>query len=114
KADNERVLLIEPGDTAPKTIPITEFEEQSTGQVLLTIKTPEKVDEEDDKPPQKFGFRWFIPELMKHKKIWHEILSASFAIQLVALATPLCTQVIIDKVVVHHSVSTLIVVATAL
>lgn len=113
KVDDERVLLIEPGDTAPTTIPIGEFENQSTGQVLMTIKAPEKV-EEDDKSPQKFGFRWFIPELMKHKKIWHEILSASFAIQLVALATPLCTQVIIDKVVVHHSVSTLIVVATAL
>jgi len=113
KTDAERVLLIEPGDTAPKTLLIAEFEAQSTGQVLLTIKNPEKVEEED-KAPQKFGFRWFVPELLKHKKIWREILWASFAIQLVALATPLCTQVIIDKVVVHHSVSTLIVVAVAL
>lgn len=113
KTDAERVLLIEPGDTAPKTIPIAEFESQATGQVLIATKATERVEEEN-KAPQKFGFRWFIPELLKHKKIWHEILIASLAIQLVALVTPLCTQVIIDKVVVHHSVSTLIVVAVAL
>lgn len=113
KADDERVLLIEPGDSAPKTISIAEFEAVSTGQVLMTNKTTEKV-EGDNKPRQQFGFRWFIPELLKHKKIWREILIASFAIQIVALATPLCTQVVIDKVVVHHSVSTLIVVAVAL
>lgn len=113
KTDQERVLLLEPGDAAPKTIPITEFESQCTGQVLMAIKSPEKVEEESQ-TQKKFGFRWFIPELLKHKKIWREILVASFAIQLIALATPLCTQVIIDKVVVHHSVSTLIVVAVAL
>lgn len=113
KTDAERVLLIEPGDTAPKTITVAEFEAQSTGQVMALQKVPEQVEEEN-KPQSKFGFRWFIPELLKHKKIWREILIASFAIQLVALVTPLCTQVIIDKVVVHHSVSTLIVVAVAL
>ena len=61
-----------------------------------------------------FGFRWFVPELLKHKSIWRDVLVASLAIQLMALATPLFTQAIIDKVVVHHTMSTLTVIGIAL
>ena len=42
------------------------------------------------------------------------MLAASLAIQLVALATPLFTQVVIDKVIVHHTRNTLWVVGIAL
>lgn len=120
KADHQRVLLISPGDAAPRTISFEEFERQTTGQVLFASRQHESVTDNGsapkskDKQKQAFGFRWFIPELMKHKKIWREVLLASFAIQLVALATPLCTQVVIDKVVVHHTTSTLVVIAIAL
>ncbi|PKO42362.1 MAG: ABC transporter [Betaproteobacteria bacterium HGW-Betaproteobacteria-22] len=63
---------------------------------------------------KEFGFRWFIPELLKYKKIWSEVLLASLTIQLVGLAVPICTQIVIDKVVVHHTTSTLIVIGVAL
>ncbi|MSQ74123.1 MAG: hypothetical protein EXR27_23070 [Betaproteobacteria bacterium] len=59
------------------------------------------------KATPEFGFKWFIPELLKHKHIWRDVLMASLAIQLMALATPIFTQVVIDKVIVHHTVSTL-------
>jgi ATP-binding cassette, subfamily B, bacterial HlyB/CyaB len=39
-----------------------------------------------------FGFRWFVPELLRHKAIWRDVLLASLAIQLMALATPIFTQ----------------------
>ena len=42
------------------------------------------------------------------------MLLASLVIQLMALATPLFTQTIIDKVVVHHTLSTLVVIGSAL
>lgn len=113
KADKDRVLLLSPGDNQPKTITRAEFDSLSTGNIFLAKKLQEN-PEEEAKPPQAFGFKWFIPELMKHRKLWREVLLASFALQLVALATPLCTQIIIDKVVVHHTVSTLVVIATAL
>ncbi|QHE75115.1 putative Ig domain-containing protein [Hydrogenophaga sp. PBL-H3] len=61
-----------------------------------------------------FGFAWFIPELLRHRRLWRDVLLASLAIQLVGLATPLFTQVIIDKVIAHHSVSTLWVLGVAL
>ncbi len=113
KIDLQRVLLLLPESGTPVTLSIADFNQSFTGEVILA--TPEKkLLMDDNHQPAKFGFKWFIPELLKHKKIWREILLASFAIQVVALATPLCTQVIIDKVVVHHTVSTLIVIAVAL
>ncbi len=54
-----------------------------------------------------FGFSWFVPELLRYRSVWRDILAASLALQVVGLATPLFTQVVIDKVVVHQSESTL-------
>lgn len=62
----------------------------------------------------RFGFRWFVPELLRHRRIWRDVLVASLALQGVALATPLFTQAIIDKVIVHQTQSTLAVFASAL
>ena len=62
-------------------------------------------------PRQRFGFRWFVPELARHGAVWREVLLASLVIQLIALATPLFTQAVIDKVVVHRTESTLLVIA---
>ncbi len=61
-----------------------------------------------------FGFAWFLPELLRHKKVWRDILFASLALQLVGLSTPLFTQVIIDKVIVHQTQSTLYAVGFGL
>ena len=61
-----------------------------------------------------FGFRWFAKELARHRSVWRDVLLASLVIQLIALATPLCSQVIIDKVIVHQTTSTLAVIAFAL
>ena len=72
------------------------------------------MDAIDSKAPPSFGFKWFIPELLKYRRIWSEILLASLAMQLVGLAVPICTQIVIDKVVVHHTISTLIVIGIAL
>lgn len=61
----------------------------------------------------KFGFGWFYARMLHYKKIVGEILIASFIIQLFGLITPLFTQVVLDKVLVHHSLSTLNVIAIA-
>ena len=62
----------------------------------------------------RFGFGWFAPALLKHKAVWRDVVLASAAIQLLALATPLFTQVVIDKVIVHQTVNTLAVIGIAL
>lgn len=67
-----------------------------------------------EKGATPFGFAWFVPELLKHKRIWREVLLTSAAIQFLALGMPLMTQAIIDKVVVHRTESTLIALGIGL
>ena len=115
KTDSEQLLYFEAGDQTPRTIALADFAAHFEPDVVLFARTKvEMADADNPVGPEPFGFKWFIPELLKHKRIWKEVLAASLAIQLVALATPLFTQVVIDKVVVHHTESTLWVVGIAL
>lgn len=70
------------------------------GEVLLLQPTK-------NTPKQKFGLHWFLPSVIRHRKVLIEVLIASFFVQLFTLANPLITQVIIDKVIVQNSASTL-------
>ncbi|MHB9119274.1 MAG: peptidase domain-containing ABC transporter [Burkholderiales bacterium] len=115
RCDGEQAAYFRPGDTAPQSIPAGELLDVFEPWAMLA--TPARAAAGGDGEPAaapRFGFQWFVPELLKHKKLWQEVLLASLAIQLVGLATPLFTQVIIDKVVVHHTASTLAVIAVAL
>ncbi|HVK53806.1 MAG TPA: peptidase domain-containing ABC transporter [Burkholderiales bacterium] len=115
RADNERILYFESDSQTPVMLSVAEFSRRFTGQIILAKAAAQEVADPDQPAEQKaFGFRWFVPELLKHKAIWRDVLLASLAIQLIALATPLFTQVIIDKVVVHHTMNTLIVIGVAL
>jgi len=91
--------------------PLKEFAAQFEPVVLLAAAAPEEL-ERDEK--HDFGFRWFLPELARHRGIWRDVLLASAALQIVGLATPLFTQVVIDKVVVHQTQSTLMAIAAGL
>ncbi|MDE2119038.1 MAG: peptidase domain-containing ABC transporter, partial [Betaproteobacteria bacterium] len=92
-------------------LPLAEFMARCAGHVLQFAAPKDKSVDEAGK---EFGFRWFVPELLKHKKVWRDVLLASLALQLLGLATPLFTQIIIDKVIVHHTVSTLVVIAVGM
>lgn len=61
----------------------------------------------------KFSFRWFVKEIIHYKQALVEVLTGSFLVQLFGLVTPLFTQIILDKVIVHHSMTTLDVLAVA-
>src|SRR5436190_9071333 len=67
-----------------------------------------------DEETHRFGFRWFVPTLLRYRSVWRDVLFASFAMQVIALATPLMTQVMIDKVIPHHTYGTLAAVALGL
>ncbi|HEY7986468.1 MAG TPA: peptidase domain-containing ABC transporter, partial [Methylophilaceae bacterium] len=58
-------------------------------------------------PNQPFSLRWFIPEILKQKAAFRDIAIAAIAMQFLALASPMFFQLVIDKVLVHQSVSTL-------
>ncbi|MEA5516857.1 peptidase domain-containing ABC transporter [Nodularia sp. UHCC 0506] len=69
-------------------------------KVLLLSATKET-------PQERFGIQWFIPYLSKHRRVLIEVFIASFFVQLAQLANPLVIQLIIDKVIVQNSISTL-------
>jgi subfamily B ATP-binding cassette protein HlyB/CyaB len=64
--------------------------------------------------PALFGFRWFLPSIWRYRVPLAHVLLASLFVQLFALVTPLFFQIIIDKVLVHKGLSTLIVVVVGL
>jgi subfamily B ATP-binding cassette protein HlyB/CyaB len=112
KCDAMAVSYFEPGRHHAATASLEEFGSQFAGKVLLCA--PVRQEGAAPEAAREFGFRWFIPELLRHRAIWRDVLLASLAIQLMALATPVFTQVVIDKVVVHHTLSTLAVIGIAL
>lgn len=116
KADADRLLVFEAGSRVPTVQPLETLARGYTGQVIQFARATEPVTEvnPNDKSSRPFGFRWFIPELMKHRTIWRDVLLASLMLQLLGLATPLFTQTIIDKVVVHQTFSTMNVIGVAL
>jgi len=59
------------------------------------------------------SFKWLFMEFFRFRSIFYEVVGSSFFIQSFGLVTPLFIQVIIDKVLPHHAVSTLQVVAAA-
>uniref|UniRef100_UPI00359FF952 cysteine peptidase family C39 domain-containing protein n=1 Tax=Glaesserella sp. TaxID=2094731 RepID=UPI00359FF952 len=62
----------------------------------------------------KFDFTWFIPAVIKYRKIFIETLVVSVFLQIFALITPLFFQVVMDKVLVHRGFSTLNIITAAL
>lgn len=58
-------------------------------------------------PNQPFSLRWFIPEILRQKNAFRDITIAAIAMQFLALASPIFFQLVIDKVLVHQSSSTL-------
>jgi hypothetical protein len=110
------MLYFVAGSQAPQTAPIESLKGQFGADVLLVRHELAKAPAAEDGAPaaSKFGFRWFWTELLRHKRIWRDVLLASFFIQLIGLTTPIGTQVVIDKVVVHQTESTLIAIAMGL
>ena len=106
KIDGEKVLIQDPVEKRPLVLSREQFESAWTGELLLFAKRA-NLRQQD----LEFDFAWFIPAIVKYRKFLGEVLVASFFLQLFALLTPLFTQVVIDKVLVHKGFTTLYVLA---
>lgn len=115
RTDGERLLYFRAGSQTAETLLVKDFPDVFEGG-LITAHAKPRVASADGlaSDPQPFGFKWFLPELVKHRRVFRDVLLASLFLQLVGLVTPLFTQVVIDKVVVHHTRSTLVVIALGL
>jgi subfamily B ATP-binding cassette protein HlyB/CyaB len=63
---------------------------------------------------RRFDITWFVGAIHKYRRLLGEVLVASFFLQIFALISPLFFQVVIDKVLVHRSMSTLDVLVIGL
>jgi subfamily B ATP-binding cassette protein HlyB/CyaB len=109
RADAHRVLVKEGPTAAPRVLPRIAFEAQWSGRLVLCTRR-----HDGDVTHRPFGFSWFVPAIRRYRALLGEVLAAAFCIQLLALATPLFFQVIVDKVLAHHALTTLDVLAVGL
>ena len=100
-----KLLLFDPVEKKTREDEIGTFESSILDYIVLRHR---KINAQT-----VFGFRWFLQEILKFRRIVGEVLLGSFVVQLFGLVTPLFTQVILDKVLVHHSLSTLDLLAVA-
>jgi hypothetical protein len=113
QCDGQRVLLQDPGATEgagrPTIEPLEVFAQQWTGELILITSRASLAGD-----LAKFDFSWFIPSLVKYRKLLGEVLLISFFLQLFALISPLFFQVVMDKVLVHRGMTTLDVLVIGL
>jgi subfamily B ATP-binding cassette protein HlyB/CyaB len=101
--------LVDPATREVENLPLDEVMRRLDGEVLLVGKGIALATE-----TLAFGFGWFLSAIKRYRKPLAEVLVLSFFVNLLALATPLCFQLVIDKVLAHKSFSTLVVVISAL
>jgi len=106
----ERALVLEAGRRHPVVRARAELDAAWTGEVILLARRGGAAA----RPGARFGLRWFLPVIARHRGPLLEVLVASLFLQLFALVTPLFFQVVIDKVLVHQGLATLDVLAAGL
>ncbi|MEQ1694908.1 MAG: type I secretion system permease/ATPase [Hyphomicrobiaceae bacterium] len=89
---------------------VEDFAERWSGSVVLITRRAGGAGVD----PRKFEFSWFLPSIWRYRKPLGHVLLASLFVQIFALITPLFFQVVIDKVLLHKGMSTLIVVTVGL
>ncbi|RZU46746.1 subfamily B ATP-binding cassette protein HlyB/CyaB [Fluviicoccus keumensis] len=109
KMDGEKILIHDPHVERPEIIDRNTLTARWTGELILFTSRASLAGE-----LARFDFSWFIPAVVKYRKLLLEVLFVSFVLQLFALVTPLFFQVVMDKVLVHRGFTTLDVLAVGL
>ncbi|WP_240792828.1 cysteine peptidase family C39 domain-containing protein, partial [Pseudomonas edaphica] len=109
RLDQGKVLIQDPRVERAEIISAEALLAQWNGQLILVRSEAGNLGE-----TSRFDFTWFIPAIVKYRKLLGEVLLVSFVLQIFALLTPLFFQVVMDKVLVHHGLTTLDVVAIGL
>ncbi len=111
RCDEARVLVqdIAGPQPAPTVLTREEFAKRWDGELVLVASRASLAGD-----LARFDFSWFIPSLVKYRRLLGEVLLVSFFLQLFGLVSPLFFQVVMDKVLVHRGLTTLDVLVTGL
>lgn len=82
------------------------FRARWTGEVILVKRERLAPDGR-----RAFGLRWFVPELLRQWRLFRDVAIAAIQLYALGLALPIFFQLVIDKVLVHESFTTLYVLA---
>jgi len=106
--DSEAVAIQDPIANAAGTLQIAkeQFCSRWSGDVLLLKRAFSLKD-----VSQTFGFLWFIPELIRERRIFRDVAVAALVLHVLGLVTPMFFQILVDKVLVHEGYATLYVLA---
>jgi ATP-binding cassette, subfamily B, bacterial HlyB/CyaB len=102
KVSEGKVLVQHPSSPRPEAMTRAQFEAVWDGRLVLMARRAKLSD-----LTRRFDITWFLGAIHKYRHLFVEVLVASFFLQVFALVTPLFFQVVIDKVLVHRSLSTL-------
>ena len=102
KVADDKVLVQQPLSPRPEAMTRAQFESVWDGRLVLMARRAKLSD-----LTRRFDITWFLGAVHKYRHLLAEVLVASFFLQLFALVSPLFFQVVIDKVLVHRSLSTL-------
>ena len=80
------------------------LEENSDGRVIL-LKRKFSLSDVD----QPFGLRWFVPEFLRQRRAFNDVVIAALTLHVLSLATPMFFQLMIDRVVLHRVQATMMV-----
>ncbi len=109
QVSEDKVLVQYPNSPRPEALSREQFEAKWDGRLVLMARRASLSD-----LSRRFDITWFMGAIHKYRRLLGEVLVASFFLQLFALVSPLFFQVVIDKVLVHRSMSTLDVLAIGL
>lgn len=101
RASESEALIQRPGYDVAK-LSKDELEAIWSGEIIL-LTTRESVGG----AAGRFDIRWFIPQIVRYRKLIGEVLLITLALNLLGLAAPLFFQNVIDKVLVHNTLATL-------
>lgn len=109
RLDQDKILIHNPESLRPEVLSAQQLLAMWQGELILLSSQASQAAE-----LAKFDFTWFIPSIVKYRKLLGEVLLVSFVLQIFSLLTPLFFQVVMDKVLVHHGLTTLDVIAVGL
>jgi ATP-binding cassette, subfamily B, bacterial HlyB/CyaB len=111
QSDGQRVLIQDAGvdGSRPTIEPAAVFEQQWSGQLILITSRASLAGE-----LTQFDFSWFVPALVKYRRLLAEVLTVSLFLQLFALVSPMFFQAVMDKVLTHRATTTLDVLVIGL
>ena len=109
KVGEDKVLVQAPLSPRPTLMTRPELEAVWDGRLVLMARRASLSD-----LSRRFDVTWFLGAIHKYRHMLGEVMVASFFLQIFALVSPLFFQVVIDKVLVHRSLSTLDVLVIGL